>query len=44
MAIPDDGLLPVSKMQENLEPLEHSNSEASNKERCNVRLAKATFG
>ena len=33
MAIPDDGLLPVSKMQENLEPIEHSKNEASHEER-----------
>ena len=44
MAIPDDGLLPVSEMQENLEPLEYSDNEASNEERRNVRLTKATFG
>ena len=42
MAIPDDGLLPVFKMQENLGPLEYySDNETSNEEHYIVRLAKA---
>ena len=44
IVIPDVGLLPLSKMQENLKPLEYSDNEASNKECCNVRLTKAIFG
>ena len=44
MTIPDDGLFPVFKMQENLEPLGYySDNETSSEEHCTVRLAKAMF-
>ena len=33
MPIPDDGPPPVSKMQENLEPIEHSKNKVSHEER-----------